>query len=189
MGEGPIIISLRNLEPVYDIQSLIKAVPQVLAEFPSATFVVGGTGSEEERLKLLSRSLGVSERVRFIGAYRNDDLPDYLRLADVYVSTSLSDAGISASTAEAMACGIPVIVTDTGDNRGWVESGCNGLVIRVGSPMVLSRAITDLLKDKQLSDAFKLAGRRTIEERNSYLKEMEKMEEFYVDLARRSNYS
>jgi glycosyltransferase involved in cell wall biosynthesis len=61
--------------------------------------------------------LNVDDFVQFLGRIPHEAMPDLLTQADIYVSTSLSDAGISASTAEAMACGLPVIVTDTGENR------------------------------------------------------------------------
>jgi L-malate glycosyltransferase len=182
ISEGPMIISLRNLEPIYDVESLIRAVPYVLRELSSAMFVIGGSGSQEDMLKELSLSLGVSESVRFIGSYRNEDLPEYLRMADVYVSTSLSDAGIAASTAEAMACGVPVIITDSGENGKWVHDGRNGFIVPVKDPLSLSQRIVDLLKDTVTSDTFRVAGRKTIEERNSYLKEMGKLESIYAEL-------
>jgi glycosyltransferase involved in cell wall biosynthesis len=104
---------------------------------------------------------------------------------DVYVSTSLSDAGIAASTAEAMACGLPVIVTDVADNRDWVEDGDNGFVIPVKSPKLLAEKIIYLLKNENIRKKFGKSGRKIIEERNNYYKEMEKMENIYEKLMER----
>ncbi|GAF95437.1 unnamed protein product, partial [marine sediment metagenome] len=101
---SPTVISLRNLEPLYDVSSLITSIPMVLKKVPEAKFVIAGKGSQEEGLKKLAKSLGVLNSVRFVGLIPNEELSKYLRSSDVYVSTSLSDAGLSASTAEAMAC-------------------------------------------------------------------------------------
>jgi glycosyltransferase involved in cell wall biosynthesis len=125
-----------------------------------------------------------SESVKFIGFVRNDRLPDYLNSVDVYVSTSLSDAGIAASTAEAMACGLPVIVTDVADNRMWVEDGANGFVIPTKNPKLLAERIIHLLKNEDIRRRFGNINRKIIEQRNNYYVEMQKMEGIYKKLVK-----
>jgi glycosyltransferase involved in cell wall biosynthesis len=182
---SPAVISLRMLEPLYDIETLVKAIPLVLEEIPAAKFVIAGKGSEERRLKNLAKSLGVSNSAKFIGFIPNDELPQYLTNMDVYVSTSLSDAGLAASTAEAMACRLPVIITDFGDNRKWVEDGVSGFLIPVRDPKTLSEKIVYLLKNEDIRTKFGEVNRKIIEERNDYYKEMEKMEGIYEELIER----
>ncbi|MGQ9460599.1 MAG: glycosyltransferase family 4 protein [Candidatus Bathyarchaeaceae archaeon] len=180
------VISLRNLDPIYDVESLIKAVPLVLKSVPEAKFVIAYIrGSQEKELKDLARSLGVSDSVMFVGFIPNDELPQYLVSMDVYVSTSLSDAGLAASTAEAMACGLPVVITDFGDNRKWVEDEVNGFVVPVKDPISLAEKIVYLLKNKDIRTKFGKVNRKIIEERNNYYKEMEKMERIYKELIER----
>jgi glycosyltransferase involved in cell wall biosynthesis len=178
----PVIISTRKLEPIYDIPSLINAVPLVLKEFPSAKFIITGDGSQKEVLKNLAASLGVSSSVIFVGDIPNAELPGYLASADVYVSTSTSDAGLSAGTAEAMACGLPVIVTDFGDNRGWVEDGVNGFVVPTHDPASLFDKIVYLLKNRETGRTFGMKSRKIIEERNNYHKQMDKVDNLYQEL-------
>jgi glycosyltransferase involved in cell wall biosynthesis len=112
-----LVISLRGLTEGYDVETLVRAAPAVLHEVPQARFVIAGNGSQRSYLEHLADSLGVAYSMRFVGMIPNDNLPRYLASVDVYVSTSLSDAGIAASTAEAMACQLPVIVTDVVENR------------------------------------------------------------------------
>lgn len=183
--DSPVIISLRSLEPVYDIDSLINAVPLVLKEVPEAKFLIAGKGSQEAKLKELAQSLGVDGSIKFVGLIPNDELPRYLRAADVYVSTSLSDAGIAASTAEAMACGLPVVITDFGDNRKWVENGENGFLVALRNPEALASRILALLSDKEKRIKFGQVGRRVIAERMNMEKEMQRMEMLYEQLRRR----
>ncbi len=104
---------------------------------------------------------------------------------DVYVSTSLSDAGIDASTAEAMACGLPVVVTDVADNKKWVDNGVNGFVVPVKDPKSLAEKIIYLLQNEDIRKKFGKINRKIIEERNNYYKEMKKMEDIYKELIRR----
>jgi glycosyltransferase involved in cell wall biosynthesis len=179
---SPVVMTCRRLDPNCDIASLIKAIPLVLAEIPETKFIIIGRGSEEGNLKELAKSLNILECVKFIGWVPHDELPRYLTSADVYVSTALSDAGIAASTAEAMACGLPVVITDFGDNRKWVEDGVNGFLIPLKAPEVLASKIIHLLKHENDRKKFGQANRQVIEERNNWEKEMEKMGVLYAEL-------
>jgi len=179
--DSPTVISLRSLEPIYDIETLINSIPIVLKEIPEAKFVIAGGGSQEAKLKEQAKSLGISQSVKFTGRMPNDRLPEYLNSADIYVSTSLSDAGLASSTAEAMACGLAVIITDFGDNKKWVEDGTNGFLIPLSDPQVLASKIIQLIRNKEIRDKFG----QIIEERNDYHKEMEKIENIYKEITGR----
>jgi glycosyltransferase involved in cell wall biosynthesis len=185
INDSPTVISLRNLNPLYDVESLVKSAPLVLKEITATKFIIAGKGSEEEELRELTKSLGIADSVKFIGFVQNDELPRYLNTMDVYVSTSLSDAGIAASTAEAMACGLPVIVTDVADNKKWVEDEVNGFVVPIKDPKSLAEKIIYLLKNEDIRKQFGKISRKIIEDRNDYYKEMEKMEEIYTHLVQR----
>jgi len=183
VGADPTVISLRNFHPVYDIQTLLNAVPLVLARVHSAKFVLVGTGPQEDELRRLAQSLGLGASVNFTGKLPNEDLPGYLASVDVYVSTSLSDAGIAASTAEAMACGLASIVTDSGENRLWITDGLDGYVVAVSDPQQLADRIVNLIMNEKLRKEFGGRGRQVIAERNDYFKEMAKMGRIYDQLA------
>jgi len=182
LNDTPLIISVRNLAPIYDIGTLIRAVPLILSKVPDAKFVIAGRGPEEDSLRELVSYLGVSDHVFFIGYISQDDLPAYLASSDIYVSTALSDAGLAASTAEAMAAGLPVVITDFGDNRKWVTDGVNGFLVPLGDPDAVAKKIVYLLESKNDRMVFGQANRKVIEERNSYHREMSKVEELYQKL-------
>jgi len=182
---SPVVISLRNLTPIYDVESLIKAIPLVLKEVSETKFVIAGKGSQEAELNQLAKSLRVSDSIRFVGFIANDELPKYLTSSDVYVSTSLSDAGLAASTNEAMACELPVVITDFGDNRKWVEDGVNGFIVPLKDPKTLAEKIIYLLKNPDVGKEFGMRNRKIIEESYNYYKEMEKMENIYIELIER----
>ena len=179
------VISLRNLKLIYDIETLIKSMPLILKKIPDAKFVVAGEGEQKEYLMNLAKSLNVFEETRFVGLIPNEKLRHYLTSMDVYVSTSLSDAGLAASTAEAMACGLPVVITDFGDNRRWVEDGVSGFIVPLKDPKALAEKIIYLLKNKDIRKEFGMRNREIIEERNNYYREMEKMENIYIELVER----
>ena len=144
-----IIISTRNHFPIYGVEFLIRSIPHVIKEIPSARFLIVGDGPNTCFLKEMAKDLGIQEYVNFTGRVPNEDLPRYIKAADLYVSTSLSD-GASISLIEAMACGLPVVVSDIPGNREWVKNGKNGFLVPVKDPTALAEKIVFLLKNDDL---------------------------------------
>lgn len=182
LGKDISVVSLRNFEPVYDIPSLLNAIPIVLQKFPSTKFLIIGRGSLESELKTIAHKLEIEDAVRFIGFVKNDLLPLTLSSMDIYVSSSLSDAGIAASTAEAMACQLPAVITNSGENSNWILDGVNGYLVEVKNPEAIAESIISLIADPEKRAEFGRRGRELILERNDYLSEMGKMEELYLNL-------
>ena len=183
-SDSPIVISLRGMSPIYDLESLVKAAPLVLEKVPEVKFIIVGDGEQRSYLENLATSLAVIDSIRFVGPVSNSDIPRYLASSDVYVSTSLSDAGLAASTAEAMACELPTVVTDFGDNSHWVKEGQGGYVIPVKSPSLLAERIVYLLENENIRRKFGKFNREVIEERNDSNKEMGKVEHLYLTLTK-----
>ncbi len=173
------VISLRNLEPIYDIATLIKAVPIIMSKIPNTEFLVAGDGSEKQKLIELSERLGVSNYVKFIGKITHDDLPEIFNESILYVSTSLSDSGLSMSTAEAMASGLPVVVSDSSDNKEWIKNNENGFIVPIKNSEALAEKIIFLLKNPDLAKQMGKNNQKLIEEKNNYCLEMEKAEKLY----------
>lgn len=183
--DSPTIISIRQLEPIYDVESLIKSIPLVLNKLPKSKFVIAGKGSQEAYLRRLTKSLEVDGNVNFVGQILHDELPKYLASSDVYVSTSLSDGGIAVSTLEAMACELAPVVTAVGDNRKWIKDGENGFVVPIKNPEALAEKIIYLLENEDIRKKFGKINRKIIEEKQNYYEEMEKMENIYKELIER----
>jgi len=177
-----VVISTRSLRPVYDIATLIRTIPRVLRLAPDAACVIVGGGPENDNLRALAKSLGVADAVHCVGPVPNSQLPAYLCSSDVYVSTSLSDAGIAASTAEAMACGLPVVISDFGDNREWVREGEGGYLFPCGDHEALADRLIRVLGDPQLAAAAARVNRDTVLQRCDRDTEMAKMEQCYREL-------
>ena len=189
VGQSPVIISTRGLSPIYDIATLIHAIPKVIKEIPDAKFIIGSSGPLKEELEKLANKLMVSGNVIFTGRISDEDFPRYVASSDIYVSTSLSDAGLASSTGEAMACGLPVIVTEDPDNRNWIEDGVNGFVIPIKQPDILADRIIELIKNENLRKEFGRLNREIIVERNNYNTEMGRMEKVYIRLVSTEAYS
>jgi glycosyltransferase involved in cell wall biosynthesis len=176
------LISLRSLEPIYNIETLIEAVSMAKKEIKDIKCAIAGSGSEEIRLKELSRKLKLESNIDFIGRIEHDNLPKIINSSKIYISTSLSDSGLSMSTGEAMACGLPVIVSDSSDNKNWIKDFENGFVVPIKDSKVLAGKIVYLLKDGGKNKLLGENNRKLIELKNNYYKEMEKMGKIYESL-------
>lgn len=176
------VISMRHLMPIYNIETLIRSIPMVAAKCQSVKYLIFSHGPDEEMLKALAKSLRVSEKILWLGFLSGEQLPKYINLGDIYVSTSLSDAGLAASTGEAMACGLPAIITDFGDNAQWVRNEINGFLFPMKDYKALAESILRLAGNPELRARMGAQNRKIIEERYNWEKEMGKMESLYRQL-------
>ena len=177
------VISLRTLIPVYDLETLINAAAIVLKKVSSVNFVIAGDGDQKPYLEKLSKDLGVDTFIKFLGRYSPGDLPGMFKEVDIYVSTALSDSGLSASTAEAMAAGLPVVVSDSGDNHTWIKENRGGFVFPCGDAKILADKLIYLIQNPEARMSFGVWNRHVIEEKNNYYREMAKVEIIYQKLA------
>lgn len=180
-SSSPIIISTRSLKPIYDVETLIKAIPLVLKSNMDAYFIIVGGGSLKRKLEMMVERLRISPKVRFIDSVPHMEVAKFLRASDIYVSTSLSDA-TSVSLLEAMACSLPVVVTDLEGNREWIKDGIHGFLFPKRNFRVLAEKILYLLKNQDIRRKFGVVNRGIVEEKGNYEREMRNMEELYKDL-------
>jgi len=178
---APMVICIRSLRAIYNVEMLLKAIPSVLAQMPGVRFVIGGDGEQRDYLKNLAESLGISESIRFVGWIPHDELPQYLASSDVYVSTSVSDS-TSLSLQEAMACELVPVVTAIPANREWVTDGKNGFIVPLNDFQTLAQKIVYLLRNQVVRRKFGKLGREIIQERAEYEEEMGKVGTIYWDL-------
>jgi glycosyltransferase involved in cell wall biosynthesis len=176
-----VVISTRNLEPVYDVSTFIKAIPYVIDKCPNTYFLIVGGGTLRHQLEELACKLGVTENVRFVGSVSNMEMPEFLGGSDIFVSTSLSDTR-SVSLLEAMANGLPVVVTDMDGNKECVTEGVNGFLFPKGDFKALAEKTIYLLRDEDIRRRFGVINRKYVEKEGSYEKEMRKMEKLYKEL-------
>lgn len=176
------VISIRNFEPVYDIETFVKAIPIVLKHVPKARFEIAGKGTEEQHLKEMVEMLKIEKSVKFLGWIKEDDVADYLNSSDVYVSTSLSDGDLAQSTQQAMSCEVPVITTDLEVNVKRVKNKSNGLIFPARDSKSLAKQIIFVFKNKKASEKMAENGRKTILKELDYFKNMKKVEEVYKEV-------
>jgi glycosyltransferase involved in cell wall biosynthesis len=149
IGQSFTVLSNRQLQPIYNISLLIRAIPIVLKEEPNAKFIIAGIGSERENLERQVKDLNISSWVEFLGWVNHEEMPKLLSQADIYISTSLDD-GTSVSLLEAMASGAFPIVTDIPSNREWISHGENGFLVPLNEERFLAQKIVEAIQNQGL---------------------------------------
>jgi glycosyltransferase involved in cell wall biosynthesis len=159
-----LIICTRWHAPIYGIENIIRAIPKLTHK--RIIFLFVGTGPLLNYHKTLAKDLGLLPKITFMKSLPNNELPKYLSAADVYISSSYSD-GASISLLEAMACELPVIVTDISGNREWVSDGQHGLLIKKSDPSLVAERIRDMILLKSEWKRIGLRNRGIIENRGN----------------------
>ena len=127
---------------------IIRALPVLLQVHPQLVFEIMGEGSALESLGDLVTELGVEKNVRFLGRIPSSETPQYYGRAKVFILPSANE-GMSNALLEALASGLPVIVTDTGGSQELVQEGENGYIIERESEAIIV-AVRKLLADEAL---------------------------------------
>lgn len=143
-AEAPIVGTVANFKAHKDHPTLIRAAAEVVKRIPDVRFVVVGLGPLENDIRRLAQSFGLNGSVVFAG-YR-EDAPRVAGAFDVFVLSSLQE-GLSIATVEAMAQGVPAVVTSVGGLPEVVEHGYNGLVVPPRDPAALAKSILHMLED------------------------------------------
>jgi glycosyltransferase involved in cell wall biosynthesis len=127
-----------RLDPMKDHQNFLQAAALLTRERQDVSFICVGTGREDyaKKLSRLVDDLGIGDRVIWTGAYA--DMPPVYNALDIATSASAYGEGFSNAIGEAMACGVPCVVTDVGDSA-WIV-GDTGVIVPAHKPEALAKA-------------------------------------------------
>ena len=181
-----LVLSARAIRPIYNIDSILQAIPLVHQRFPEAVFVFTDYNTDpiyKKRLDVMSRELGLEATIRWFPPTKSRyEMAELYRMSELVVSVPISD-GTPVSILEAMACGKPVICTDLPSLREFITSGENGWLVPVGQTAPLAEAIMRLLDQPELSRDLGKKANQTVAEKANYEEEMQRMESIYTRLA------
>ncbi|HMH82602.1 MAG TPA: glycosyltransferase family 4 protein [Gemmatimonadales bacterium] len=162
------LVTVARLERHKGMDTVIKALPTILARAPDVRYAVAGTGPDRERLEKLADKLGLGDHVRFLGGVSDRELPAFYNLAAVYVGASrrserLGVEGFGISLVEASACGVPIVAGDSGGIPDAVQHGETGFLVPPEDSEAFADAICRLLGDTTLATRLGENGRRAVE--------------------------
>jgi glycosyltransferase involved in cell wall biosynthesis len=142
-----VLLHLRAWEHFYGAETVLRAFLALASRHPQLRLLMPGGGSQARRFKRLIEKSGFADRVHLPGKVAQADLPAYYRAADLYLSASKSD-GSSVSLMEALACGVPALVSDIPGDREWVSEGQQGWLFPVGDGAALADKIEHAMQDR-----------------------------------------
>jgi phosphatidylinositol alpha-1,6-mannosyltransferase len=171
LTDRPVVVCVSRLVPRKGQDTLILAMPRILASQPEAVLLIVGGGPYEKDLRRLARETGVTDSVRFTGAVPWSELPAHYGAGDVFAMPcrtrrgGLDVEGLGIVYLEASATGLPVVAGDSGGAPDAVLDGETGWVVRGGSPEEAADRIVVLLGDPELRQNMGERGRQWVEER------------------------
>lgn len=170
------------LKKGFDI--LIEALSSVKEKVPHVTVVIGGDGTDLDRLKTLAKEFGVSDYIRFTGTIRRDEVPDYFHLCDIFTLPAVFDPkgnvdGCPNVILEAMACGKPVVASGISGIPIVVKDRETGILVAEKNVEALTAALLELLTDKSKREQYGISGKQRILNQLTWDKVIEQIKDVY----------
>jgi glycosyltransferase involved in cell wall biosynthesis len=157
---------------------VLRAMGHLVSAFPQLHCRIIGEGPDGQRFEALAKSLGLAQRVQFLGRKSRAEVADAMRSCAVFVLPSRCE-GLGCVYLEAMACGKPVIACQKQGIEEIIEHGNNGWLIPVNGLVELVQALQTLLASPELCARIGDAGRQTIVSRLTYAHQAEQLAKFY----------
>lgn len=167
--EGFILFCNRSWESRYGVDVLARAFVKVASQREDIRLLLLGGGSLGIYLRKIFQSGGVEEYVTYGGQISQTELPRWYHMADLYISPSHVD-GSSVSLMEALACGLPCLVSDIPANKEWVFENQNGWLFRDGDADQLAEKILAAMNQREKLPKIGRASRSEAEKRADWKK-------------------
>jgi glycosyltransferase involved in cell wall biosynthesis len=159
-GDAPLLLFAGRLAEQKRVDDLLKALDLLQHVQPNLRTAIAGDGPLRDRLEETARAYELDGRVRFLG--HREDVPRLMAAADLVVLTS-SYEGLPNVVLEAMRFRKPVVASAAPGTTEVVVDGATGLLVPIGSPTLLARAIRDVVRDPALASRLGAAGRSRVE--------------------------
>jgi L-malate glycosyltransferase len=159
----------RSWEPRYGVDVLAKAFVKVAQQDPNVDLLLIGGGSQAQSIRQILERGGVLDRVSMPGQVTQKDLPRWYLGSDLFISPSHVD-GSSVSLMEALACGIPCLISDIPANKEWVTENEDGWLFPDGNSDALAAKILSAIAHRENLSEVGRAARRVAERRADWKK-------------------
>lgn len=169
-----VLLSNRSWERLYGVEIVAKAFVAAAQSKPNLRLILLGSGSQKKEITKIFEEAGMIDRVHFGGVVAQKNLPDYLHAADLYLSASFSD-GSSVSLMEALACGLPVLVSDIPGNQEWIDQDRNGWIFETGNVENLKNSILEIYKTQYKLPIISQEARKTAEKKANWEDNFQKL--------------
>jgi glycosyltransferase involved in cell wall biosynthesis len=147
-GDDIVLISIGRLAKEKNFETVLQASAKVMKERPHVRLVIVGGGMEEKPLAKLAEDLGIADQVNFTGTIPFEEVPSYLKAADIFCFASVTETQ-GLVTMEAMAADLPIVAVDATGTSDAVEHGKDGLLTE-NDAGALAAALEQVIDDAEL---------------------------------------
>jgi glycosyltransferase involved in cell wall biosynthesis len=161
-SDEKIILSIARMKKEKGVQNIISIFPRVLEKFPKTHLLAVGEGEYKCSLIDLAHTLGIQDKVHFLGRIEYGRLAEYLNMADIFVNSTIRENGYDLTIPQAMACAKPVVSSDIKSVMTVIENGKNGFLYPRNDLTLLSNILFKLLDDAGLAKSIGLEARSSV---------------------------
>lgn len=179
LGDEPTLLTVARLDEQKGHRHLLDAIAIVAARRPNLILLLAGEGPLEGVLRAQCASLGISQRVRFLG-YRRD-VPELFEAADIVVLPSLYE-GLPLVAIEALGAGRPLVATEVDGTPEVVIEGKTGLLVPPANAAALAAAIERLLENQELASRLASDGREFVQRNFAVQRQIQQTAALYSEL-------
>jgi glycosyltransferase involved in cell wall biosynthesis len=158
--DAEVVVAIASLDGRKRLDVLIGAMAIIITRAPSCRCLILGEGHLAEKLKAMVESCGLTSAVRFVGHV--EDVAPYLAAGDLFVLSSDRE-GLPFALLEAMATGLPSVVTRAGGNAEVIRDGVEGRLVDCGDVPGLAKAMLNVLELKEERELMGARARARVE--------------------------
>ena len=155
------LISIGRMAKVKGYDFLIRAMALLLEKTPNIKLKLIGDGPERTNLEALTNDLGLSKSITFTGWLTGSDKYKELLASDIYIMSSIHE-GFGVVLLEAMACGLPIIATNSGGQVDIIKENRNGILVNTANEKALAKAVEDLILNKPKRQSISIYNKNDI---------------------------
>ena len=170
------VCRLEESEQYKGVDTVIAALPEVVRQVPGVQYVVVGGGTDLERHRELARTMGVGDRVRFLGFLSDEELRACYRDSDLFIMPSAGE-GFGFVFLEAMHYGKAIIAANCTAVPEVITDGSSGLLVEYGNTTQLARAMIRLCRDHDLRQQIGKAGYERLQQNFTFPQFKQKLTE------------
>lgn len=157
----PLLLANRILEPLYNVECILRALVRIQARYPDAELTIAHDGPSRPGLEALARELKL-RNTRFIGRVPHSQIAELYDQADIYITTPNFDC-MPGSLLECMCSGLPIVATRTGGIPYIVTDRETALLVEVNDDAAVAERCFELLENCELVERLTQAARREVE--------------------------
>lgn len=172
--------TVKALSDKYGIADLIKAFAKVHGEVSNTKLLIVGDGPQRKEYEQLAEELHISDVTTFTGRVPNHEVPNFINKMNIFAVPSTEDSeSFGVAAVEAMACGVPVVVSNVGGLPEVVIDGETGLIVEKENPEQLAQAFLSMINDRDKCETMGLHGIAHVKEKYNWIDNANGMLDLY----------